>query len=95
MLPFSNLREEQIGDKSILRNIMKMTAPCWTQSLYRYPPLIKQMWLHWKKSNQVSSNDSNVTTSLPKNWKDNQVIRDNIIKACPWCFQENIEHNKI
>jgi hypothetical protein len=44
---------------------------------------------------EVSSNDSNGIISLPINWKDNQVIRDNIIKACPWCFQENIENNKI
>jgi hypothetical protein len=30
MSSFNSLNSEQIGDKSILMNIMKLIAPCWT-----------------------------------------------------------------
>jgi hypothetical protein len=36
--PFIGTRTEQIGDESLLRNIVKLTAPCWTRCIYRYPP---------------------------------------------------------
>mmetsp|Transcript_28434 Transcript_28434/g.40758 ORF Transcript_28434/g.40758 Transcript_28434/m.40758 type:complete len:126 (+) Transcript_28434:2159-2536(+) len=47
MLPFIGLSAQQIGDESLLRNIDKMTAPAWTRSLYRYPPLAAQAWDSW------------------------------------------------
>jgi hypothetical protein len=46
---FYSLSDEQIGDESILQNLKKMTAPCWKQCIYRYPPLINQAWLYWKR----------------------------------------------
>ena len=42
LLPFIGLSAEQLGDESLLRNIVKMTATCWTRALYRYPPLVAQ-----------------------------------------------------
>jgi hypothetical protein len=30
MSSFNSLKSEQIGEESILMNIMKLTAPCWT-----------------------------------------------------------------
>ena len=47
LLPFIGLSAEQLGDESLLRNIVKMTATCWTRALYRYPPLVAQAWDCW------------------------------------------------
>jgi len=34
MLPFNSISADQIGEESILRNSMKMTATCWTRCIY-------------------------------------------------------------
>jgi len=37
MTSFNSLGAEQIGEESLLRNILKITVPCWTRCIYRYP----------------------------------------------------------
>jgi len=44
---FNGLKCQQIGDKSLLQNIVKYTAPCWTRCIYRYPPLVNLIWNQW------------------------------------------------
>jgi len=46
--PYKSLSFNQIGDESLLRNLMKMTTPCWTRCIYRYPHLVNQTWKHWR-----------------------------------------------
>ncbi len=48
MLPFNSLNTDQIGDETLLRNILKLTAPCWTRCVYRFPPLANQIWTCWR-----------------------------------------------
>jgi hypothetical protein len=48
LTPFVGLHANQIGYESMLCNIVKLTTPCWTRSIYRYLPLIKQLWEHWR-----------------------------------------------
>jgi hypothetical protein len=41
------LKPEQIGNKSLLHNVVKQVAPSWTRCIYRYPPLANHIWKHW------------------------------------------------
>jgi hypothetical protein len=84
MAPFNSLSAAQIGEESLLRNLMKMTAPCWTRSIYRYPPLATQIWHYWQTFEQNESTTESSPSTLPKSWKNKPVIND-IIKACPFC----------
>jgi L-lactate utilization protein LutC len=47
---FNGLKTEQIANESMLQNIVKQIAPCWTRSIYCYPPLANQIWKHWRDS---------------------------------------------
>jgi hypothetical protein len=84
LAPFIGTRPEQIGDESLLRIIVKMTAPCWTRCIYRYPPLANQTWKFWR-SLQSPTDQIALSTDIPKNWKKIARISDNIIRACPFC----------
>jgi len=91
ILPFNSPSQEQIGGETILRSHMRMTTPCWMRCLYRCPPLIKQAWLYWKGSDQSYTTDNAgiIMTFLPRDRKNNPDICDNMIKACPFCSQNN------
>jgi len=91
---FSGLRMEQIGDESLLRNMIKFTAPCWTRCIYRHPPIVHQIWEYWR-NRQSATDRENIPIDIPKNWKDIPLIRDHLIKACPFCGSFGVEGNKI
>jgi hypothetical protein len=66
LAPHNSLTANQIGDETILRNIVKMTAPCWTRCLYRYPPLVNQTW-HYQRFLMLDDiDDELIPDSLPK-----------------------------
>ena len=75
---------------------MIMTATSWVRCLYRFPPLIKQAWLYWKGYDQNSTTvyAEVLLTLLPRNWKNTPDIWGNIIKACPFCSQNNSINRK-
>jgi hypothetical protein len=81
---FSGLKTEQIGHESLLQNILKQTAPCWTRCIYHYPPLTALIWKRWRSS-LPEENMTNVPINLPKGWQNNSHIADTIIKGCPFC----------
>jgi len=83
---FVGLTADQIGNESLLRNIIKLTAPCWTRSIYRYPPLANLIWQSWQATLPA---DIHVTKpiNIPKDWQKHSDIADEIIKACPFCNQ--------
>jgi hypothetical protein len=90
---------EQIGEET-LRSIMKMTAPCWTRCIYRYPPLAHQVWINWKKlrkdENEVYTDE--LPSDLPKNWRKYPNICNDIVMACPFCtytYSENIRKGNL
>ena len=66
---------------------MKQTAPCWTRSLYRYPPLIKQVYDQWwaEQSDEFKQNNPHKKELDLKNWKKDPITREYIIKRCPFC----------
>ena len=90
---FNGIRPDQIGDETVLRNIIKGTAPCWTRCLYRHPPLVNLAWKYWRS---LSSSEIQETTpvNVPKNWKKDTKI-SNIIKACPFCVSPGDTDNPI
>jgi hypothetical protein len=62
---------EQIGEETLLQSIMKMTAPCWTRCIYRYPPLAHQAWIYWEKLRKDENENytDELPNDLPKNWR--------------------------
>ena len=99
MNSFNSLSTSQIGDESILRNLMKMTAMCWTRSVYRNPQLANHIWSFWRHSAHNAQIIDTLPVTIPKNWKKNPYICDDIIKACPFCStftgknsKGNLEH---
>jgi len=84
MLPFIGLSTQQIGDESMLRNIVKMTAPSWTRWLYRYPQLVSQAWETWYHS-LTADEQANVPSTLPKDWRKDQWASDHVLRVCPAC----------
>jgi hypothetical protein len=95
MSSFNSLKSEQIGEESILMNIMKLTAPCSTRCIYRYPPLANQIWTQWRKTQQNTPYYGNIPKTLPKDWRKNEDICKDIIKACPFCEQRTSNSIKI
>ena len=94
MSPFHSLKTDQIGDESILRNLLKMTAMCWTRSGYRDPKLPQYIWSFWRHSAYNAHKIDTIPATIPKDWKKNANICDNIIKACPFCSSFDVENNK-
>ena len=88
---FNGIRPDQFGDETILRNIIKGTAPCWTRSLYKHPPLANLAWKHWR-SLQSSEIQETSPVNVPKNWKKDKIISDRI-KACPFCTDPDDDVN--
>jgi hypothetical protein len=91
--------KEKMDEELVLRlqhlhNIMKMTAPCWTKSIYRYPQLVNQTWTYWKNLKNNLLIKDNFPTLLPENWKKHPEIGDNIIKACPFRSLPQKNNNK-
>jgi hypothetical protein len=84
LLPNIGVRTEQIGKESLLRNIVKLIAPCWTHCSYRYAPLVNQIWRHWRAALQENAR-LDTPENIPKGWQKIQRIANNIIKACPFC----------
>ena len=64
---FVGLTADQIGNETLLRNIIKLTAPCWTHSIHRYPPLANHIWQSWRATLPA---DVRVTKpiNIPKDW---------------------------
>ena len=94
LAPHTSLSADQIGDESILRSLVKMTAPCPTRCVYRYPPLANQIWKRWRDTQKEKSHYVRLPTIIPKDWQKRQVIRDYIILACPFCSVSNSTNNK-
>jgi hypothetical protein len=63
---FNSLSTNQIGDKTLFHNLVKMTATCWTQCVHCYPPLANQAWKHWRLLPQNSSLIENIPVTIPK-----------------------------
>jgi hypothetical protein len=83
------LTADQIGNEYLLHNIIKMTAPCWTQNIYRYPPLANHSWQSWRAKLSVEEH-GNISIIIPKDWKKFPDIANDIIKACPFCSRSII-----
>lgn len=47
--------------------------------------MVKQTWIYWKALEQNRAIADTLPESLPKNWKKNFLICNDIIKACPFC----------
>jgi hypothetical protein len=92
--PFTSLSADQIGDESILRSLLKMTAPCHTRCLYRYPPLANQIWNRWRDTQKEKCFYDRLSINVPKDWQKRPIICDYIIKACPFCSLANSTNNK-
>ncbi len=88
MLPFNGLKAEQIGNESLLRTIVKLTAPCWTRCMYRYPPLANLIWKHWQDKIPIDIK-ANTPANIPRGWQKIHTIADEIIKQCPFCVEPN------
>ena len=94
------LSSEYIRDESLYNGLIKMTATCWTRSIYLIPTLAEQSWKHWKYNLQDEILAINTPDNIPKGWKKNPRICNNIVKACPFCDQNpwirkkigNLEH---
>jgi len=69
------LAADQIGNESLLRNIIKLTALCWTRSIYRYPPLANLIWQSWQ-----TTLPANICVTkpinIPKDWQKHSDIAD-------------------
>jgi hypothetical protein len=87
-MPFNGLKAEQIGNESLLWNIIKGTAPCWKWAIYRYPPLVDQIWNRWR-SKLCETERGDTPIKIPKNWRNMPQIADDIIKRCPFCNDES------
>jgi len=83
----NSLCTEQIGDDTLYRNQVKMTALCWTRRGYQSSTLVHQIWKHWQSLPQNINLVENIPTTLPKDWRNLPNINNNIIKACPFCQQ--------
>jgi hypothetical protein len=91
---------ERIGEETLLQSIMKMTAPCWTRCIYRYPPLAHQAWIYWEKLRKDENENytDELPNDLPKNWRKYPNICKDIVMACPFCtytYSENIRKGKL
>jgi len=84
---FNGLKQDKIGNETLLRNIVKLTAPCWTRCIYRYPPLANQIWNQWR-SELPESRQLITPAKLPKGWQKRPYIANNVIKSCPFCMNE-------
>jgi hypothetical protein len=80
---FIGLKAEQIGNESLLRNIVKLKAPCWTRCIYRYPPLAHLIWKHWQIKLPIDIK-ANTPTNISRGWQKIPTIADEIIKQCPF-----------
>jgi hypothetical protein len=85
MAPFNSLSADQIGHDTILYNLLKMTAPCWSRCVYRYPPLANHTWTFWRNLEQNNNVRDTIPVEIPKNWKKNEHICNEIVLACPFC----------
>ena len=94
------LSSDYIRDESLYNGLIKMTATCWTRSIYLNSTLADQTWKHWKYNLQNQTLAVNTPDTIPKGWKKNPMICNNIIRACPFCKQDpwirkkigNLEH---
>jgi hypothetical protein len=84
LFSFIGLNAQQLGDESMLRNIAKMTATCWTRCIYRYPPLASQTWDYWY-SQLAADLQRALPVSLPKDWRKQSLLADIVVRACPFC----------
>lgn len=78
LLSFTALKPYQIGNESLLRNIVKQIAPCWTRNIYRYPPLESLIWTHWR-NNQPDDIMMSTPETIPKRFAKIVTIADDII----------------
>jgi len=67
---------------------VKLTAPCWTRCIYRYPPLANQIWINWRASLPENIKAS-TPINIPRGWNKYPHIANYIIKACPFCKTNN------
>jgi hypothetical protein len=84
MAPYNSLNANHIGDESLLQYIMKMTAPCLTCCIYRYPPLANKAWVSWRNLEQHESIIDTLLTNSPRDWRKYPEISYIIVKACPF-----------
>ena len=90
----SSLNADLIGDESLLRSIVKMTAVCITRCIYRYPPLANQILGRWRDVQTEKDYFDRLPISFPKDWQKRPTICNYIIKACPFCSRSNSLENK-
>ena len=90
----SSLHPDLIGDESLLRCILKMTAVCMTRCIYRYPPLVNQIWGRWRDTQTEKDYYDQLPLSAPKDWQKRTGICNYVIKACPFCSSSNSVDNK-
>jgi len=91
LLPFIGLNLEQIGNESLMHNVAKQTAPCWTRYTYRHPPTVNCIWKIWW-SNLSSEEQENTPKDIPGGWQKIPTIANNIIKRCPFCNENNSQN---
>ena len=85
LISFNGLKINLLGQESLLRNIIKMSALCWSRCIYRHPPFAEAIWKHWK-SNLTEHSQQTTQDRFPPKWQNIPHIANNIIKACPFCI---------
>jgi len=84
LLDFNGINANFIGNESMVRNVVKGTAPCLTRSIYCYPSLATLIWKQWYNTLSTSAR-ATTSVTLPQGWQKIPSIADNIIKRCPFC----------
>jgi len=84
------LKPEQIGNESLLRNVVKQVAPSWTRCIYRYPSLANHIWKQWR-TNLEESLKEDKPENIPRGWEKIPAIANDIIKACPFCQNNDVQ----
>jgi hypothetical protein len=67
---------------------VKLTAPCWTRCIYRYPPLANQIWINWRAS-LPGNIKASTSINIPRGWNKIPHIANDIIKVYPFCMTNN------
>jgi hypothetical protein len=68
MALFNSLSTDEIGNETLQQNILRLTTPCWTRCIYRYPPLANQSWTCWRNLELNESIIDTLPTNLPRKW---------------------------
>ncbi len=76
---------EKIDDKLIQRLRHQPKQGVLQHMVYRYPPLANHTWTYWRNLEQNKNVRDTIPIQIPKNWKKNEHICNEVVLACPFC----------